>query len=93
MSEEPAIKLNPKEFVLGFDSLSDPSIMVITIPLKALAGSEDGTPLVRGHLEEAKVMALAHIKRIRETMAKGNGLIVPAGVDPIPAQKGKLEMV
>lgn len=63
-------KLDKENFIMGADSVKDPTVLVITIPVRAFAAHPQGTALCRGHMEEAKNWALARIKEIRDAGRK-----------------------
>lgn len=73
----------PQEFVAWFDRANDPEMMYVAIPLLRCAENlEDGTALLRGKLEEAKAIALNHIKTKRIQKAR-NGIQIPGVTAPM----------
>lgn len=68
------------EFEFGFSDESK-DVMVVFIPLKALADDEDGTAIVRGKLDEVKAMALMEIQQKR-AKKMASGVITPNGFKP-----------
>ena len=79
MPEKPQETFEPSRDKAGvaFDN-DGPLVMIVTLPLDAYAKDpENGSALLRGKLEEAKVVAMGHLQNIRAKDAKG-GLIKTA---------------
>ncbi|RTL20753.1 MAG: hypothetical protein EKK55_17360 [Rhodocyclaceae bacterium] len=75
--------LNTEEFVMGFDNIDDPKVLVVTIPIKKFAEAKEGTVLLRGHMEEAKMFAVNKIALIRQKQNQAEAINSAKLVKPI----------
>ena len=67
-----------ENFQIGFDHNQNPAVMIISVPiLKYSLDLEGGSAMLRGRLDEAKIVGLKVMGNIRKAKQNG-GLVVPA---------------
>lgn len=68
--------------IVSFDSEIAPEIMMISIPVKAMADNKmSGTALLRGSFDEMKMLALNTVGKLRSRAMKANGIIKPGVIN------------
>lgn len=79
MSDEKPVQLNKEKFVLGYDDVENPQVIVFTVPIKRVAEDKRGEVELFGEIEVMKKVMEAELFKIRQKRALSGRLVQPGG--------------